>query len=201
MRLIEDVLTTGELVVAGSIVAGQTFTAPNRQLVYKCHPNFRLFLTQNPASTAAYSKSRKNHGTSLLSHMSPIEFPPVSPSDMHIIINAMAGTFATAIGALFDLATSEDVASVAGASAITLRDIIQACHLARNTSPDVDVPTSIFRLFAQGLPDDSPQYATVRTAVEASFGEVTAATHDGTRCVPGAYRVLCGAVAGACCVP
>ena len=57
LRVVEDVLARGYLRLGAGGVAGQPGSCSG-QLTIPVHPNFRLFITQNPASSSSYGATR-----------------------------------------------------------------------------------------------------------------------------------------------
>ncbi|CAK84281.1 unnamed protein product (macronuclear) [Paramecium tetraurelia] len=76
LRVIEDVLELGYITLYG-----------NGTLTIKKHQNFKLFLTQNPATDSKFAASRNIFSPSLMSQFIPIKFESMSMNDLNFIVD------------------------------------------------------------------------------------------------------------------
>eukprot|EP00930_Biecheleria_cincta_P075558 TRINITY_DN62730_c0_g1_i1.p1 TRINITY_DN62730_c0_g1~~TRINITY_DN62730_c0_g1_i1.p1 ORF type:complete len:382 (+),score=73.94 TRINITY_DN62730_c0_g1_i1:2-1147(+) len=73
LQVIEDVLATGLLAVSGNGILGQPGVVDG-QLTIRKHPNFRLFMAQNPSQDPRYGATRCTFSVSLLSHLCQLSY-------------------------------------------------------------------------------------------------------------------------------
>ncbi|CAK70457.1 unnamed protein product, partial (macronuclear) [Paramecium tetraurelia] len=86
LRVIEDVLELGYITIYGSQINSHVDLVDGT-LTIKKHQNFKLFLTQNPATDQKFASSRNIFSPSLMSQFITIKFEPISPNDLHLIID------------------------------------------------------------------------------------------------------------------
>ncbi|CAD8210097.1 unnamed protein product [Paramecium pentaurelia] len=86
LRVIEDVLELGYITLYGSQINSH-IDLVDGTLTIKKHQNFKLFLTQNPATDQKFAASRNVFSPSLMSQFIPIKFEPMSMNDLNFIID------------------------------------------------------------------------------------------------------------------
>uniref|UniRef100_A0A914X0R9 ATPase dynein-related AAA domain-containing protein n=1 Tax=Plectus sambesii TaxID=2011161 RepID=A0A914X0R9_9BILA len=180
LRMIEDVLGTGILLIRNSNILGQ----PGVQdgcLQVRRHPNFRLFMAQNPANDKAYAGTRNVFSVSLLSHFVPVNFPaiPIYPDILGIITimltkrytdQSEASNVANRLISLFDEAKQIPREN---SVPISIRDVLQACKLIikiDSQNRQISLPNALHLLFAQHMTEGN--ILRVKELVEKLFGPV-----------------------------
>ncbi|CAD8213707.1 unnamed protein product [Paramecium octaurelia] len=90
LRVIEDVLELGYITIYGCQINSHVDLVDGT-LTIKKHQNFKLFLTQNPATDQKFASSRNIFSPSLMSQFITIKFEPISSNDLHFIIDQIIG--------------------------------------------------------------------------------------------------------------
>ncbi|CAD8200809.1 unnamed protein product [Paramecium pentaurelia] len=85
LRVIEDVLELGYLTIFGNSINSHNDLIDGTLTIRK-HQNFKLFLTQNPATDLNFAGSRHVFTPSLMSQFIQLSFKPMSENDMENII-------------------------------------------------------------------------------------------------------------------
>jgi midasin len=160
LHVIEEVLESGFLRLSGSAIAGQPGVV-DTQFTIPMHPNFRLFIAQNPANDARYGSTRSMFSVSLLSHFVPVRYPSMSNLDLHTIVETMLqrSQFPESMTAAHELLQIYHVVNVHVKSEpklkhyATLRDLLQATDLilAGFKNPTLNVAGGLKLIFAQKL--------------------------------------------------
>ncbi|CAD8212832.1 unnamed protein product [Paramecium pentaurelia] len=86
LRVIEDVLEIGYITIYGSSINSHEDLVDGTLTIRK-HQNFKLFLTQNPATDSQFAASRNIFSPSLMSQFISIKFEPMSLNDLNFIID------------------------------------------------------------------------------------------------------------------
>lgn len=84
LQILEHALSFHQLIVANGNLLGLE-QQQQGQIVFKQHPNFRLFLTENP-SRGAYALSRNKFSVSLLNHFTCLMFNSYPLKDIEEIV-------------------------------------------------------------------------------------------------------------------
>ncbi|CAH1795989.1 unnamed protein product [Owenia fusiformis] len=156
LRVIEDLANSGVLQIRSNMLAGQT-DALSGCIQYRQHPNFRLFLTQNPPDDNAYRGTRNIFSESLLSHFKPVVFQtiPLYPDCYEIVKSTLVEDTNTAhvLIALFEEVNEVRKRSEQNIVLLTMRDLLHACAIIKQCSRS-DVSVGLFYLFSQHMTAD-----------------------------------------------
>jgi hypothetical protein len=160
LHVIEEVLESGFLRLSGSAIAGQPGVV-DTQFTIPMHPNFRLFIAQNPANDVRYGTSRNVFSVSLLSHFVPVRYPSMSHLDLHTIVETklQRSQFPQSTAAAHELMAIFKIVNCRVESErklkhyATLRDLLQATDLilAGFKNPSLNVAGGLQLIFAQKL--------------------------------------------------
>jgi midasin len=160
LHVIEEVLESGFLRLSGSAIAGQPGVV-DTQFTIPMHPNFRLFIAQNPANDARYGSTRSMFSVSLLSHFVPVRYPSMSNLDLHTIVETKlqwpqfpeSMTAAHELMKVFNTVNAHVKLEPKLKHYATLRDLLQATDLilAGFKNPTLNVAGGLKLIFAQKL--------------------------------------------------
>jgi MoxR-like ATPase len=147
IQIVKSILSNGYLRMGGSATAA-CMSSVDSQLTIPMHPNFRIFLAQNPGNEAEYAQSRHVFSVSVLAHFTPIKFKPMSAHDIEqIVISKLGdGVIAEKIMQLYERANILGSAQNS-TNLLTLRDVLQAVDIiSKSRNPNYCISNDTVRL-------------------------------------------------------